>query len=78
MKYAIIENGIVAGVMVSDAEHAAEQGWVECSDVSPGWAYVDGVFIKPIVEKPAAPIAPTKDQLLAELAALTEKIKALA
>lgn len=78
MKYAIVENGIVVNVVVSNAKHATEQGWIECPDAGPGWAYVDGAFIKPIVDKPVAPIAPTKEQLLAELAVLTAKIQALA
>lgn len=81
-RYAVIENGVVANVVVADAEFAASQGWVACPHASPGWLYTNGVFSEPI--KPATPDpepaptpAPTKEQLMAELAALTAKIQAL-
>jgi hypothetical protein len=32
MRYAIIENNVVTNLVVSDAEFAAKQGWVECPD----------------------------------------------
>lgn len=48
MKYAIIENQVVANIALADSEYAKEQGWIEAPDyVSIGWGYVDGVFIAP-------------------------------
>jgi len=79
MKYAIIENGTVVNVVLADAQFALSNGWVECPDVVEiGWTYADGVFTVPVVVEPTAPPAPTKEQLMAELAALTAKIEALA
>jgi hypothetical protein len=77
MRYAIIENGTVVNVVVADAEIAIANGWVDCPEAGPGWAYADGVFTAPIVVEPPAPVAPTKEQLMAELTALTAKIQAL-
>jgi hypothetical protein len=77
MRYAIIENGVVANVVLADAAFASAQGWVECPDAGPGWSYASGVFTAPVPVEPAVPTAPTKDQLMAELAALTAKIQAL-
>lgn len=77
MKYAIIEDGVVVNVVVAEAEYAQSQGWVECQAAGPGWTYADGVFTKPVVVAPEPAPAPTKEQLMAELAALTAKIQAL-
>lgn len=77
MRYAIIKDGVAVNVVIADAEYAAEQGWIECPDAGPGWTYANGVFTAPIVQTPVAPVAPTKEQLMAELAALTAKIQAL-
>jgi hypothetical protein len=77
MKYAIIENGVVTNVVVAEAEYAQSQGWVECPTAGPGWTYADGVFTEPAVVEPTVPTTPTKEQLMAELAALTAKIQAL-
>jgi hypothetical protein len=79
-RYAIIENGVVSNVVVADAEYAAQQGWAECPDAGPKWLYADGVFTKPEiipVPVPEPTPAPTKEELLAELQALTAKINAL-
>jgi hypothetical protein len=77
MRYAIIENGTVVNVVVASAEIATQSGWVECPIAGPGWTYADGVFTAPVVVEPVAPAEPTKEQLLAELQALTTKINAL-
>ena len=48
MNYAIIENGIVVNVAIS--ESALEYNWVlipEGSSAWIGWRYVDGVFSAP-------------------------------
>ena len=77
-RYAIIENGLVANVVVADAEFAAQNGWIACPDAGPGWQYDGTAFteLDSILEPTPAP-APTKEQLMAELAALTAKIQAL-
>ena len=76
-RYAIIENEIVTNVVLADAEFANANGWVECPVAGPGWTYANGIFTEPVVVQPTAPAAPTKEELLAELQALTAKINAL-
>ena len=76
-KYAIIENGVVANVVLAEPEYAAQQGWVECPDAGPKWLYADGVFTAPAVAKPTAPAEPTKEELLAQLQAIQAQIQAL-
>ena len=82
-RYAIIENGVVANVVVADAEYAAQQGWIECPNAGPKWLYADGVFTKPAIipapepEPIPVPPAPTKEELMAQLAALSAQIQAL-
>jgi hypothetical protein len=83
MKYAKIENGVITNIVIADATFAAEHGLVEFpayfgdKAVGIGWKYDGTNFTEPdpvVIE--AAP-APTKEQLMAELAALTAKIQAL-
>lgn len=84
MNYAKIENGVITNVIVADADFASEHGLVEfptyISDkaVGTGWKYDGANFIEP--DPVVAPVvtAPTKEELLAELQALTAKIQALA
>jgi hypothetical protein len=76
-RYAIIENGVAVNVVVANAEYAAQQGWIECPDAGPGWTYADGVFTAPVVVEPTPAPAPTKEQLLAQLNALSAQIQAL-
>ena len=52
MNYAIIENGIVANVVVAD--EALATNWVETDQAGPGWLYQDGEFLPP------PPVVPTK------------------
>lgn len=77
--YAIIENGKVVNAVVSDADFAAANGWVELTAGGIGWDYIDGVFVdnRPVAVEPVPVPGPTKEQLLVELAALTAKIQAL-
>ena len=77
MKYAIIQNGVVANVVVADAEFASQNGWIECPTAGPGWTYADGVFAEPAVVESTAPAAPTKEQLLAQLNAIAAQIQAM-
>jgi hypothetical protein len=76
-RFAIVENGIVVNVVVADAQLASEHGWIDCPRAGPGWTYADGVFTAPVVVAPTAPPEPTKEELLAELQAITAKINAL-
>jgi hypothetical protein len=78
MKYAIIEAGIVANVVVADAEYAGLQGWVAAGDlVEIGWTYVNGEFVDLRPAPQSAPAAPTKEELLVQLQALQVQIEAL-
>jgi hypothetical protein len=77
-RYAIIENGVAVNVVVADAEIASANGWVDCPVAGPGWTYVDGVFTAPVVVAPTPTPAPTKEELLAQVQALTAQIQALA
>jgi hypothetical protein len=77
MRYAIIENGTVVNVVVADAEIASTNGWIACPDAGPGWTYADGIFTAPVVVEPTPAPAPTKEQLMAQLAALSAQIQAL-
>ncbi len=77
MRYAIIENGTVVNVVLASAEIATQSGWVECPTAGPGWAYANGVFTEPVVVESSVPAAPTKEELLAQVQALTAKINAL-
>jgi hypothetical protein len=77
--YAIIENGKVSNTVVAEADYAATQGWILLSDgAGIDWDYIDGQFVdnRPVPEV-VTPPAPTKEQLMVELAALTTKIQAL-
>jgi len=78
--YAQIENSKVVNTVVADDDFAAQQGWILCEIGGIGWDYIGGQFVdnrpKPVIET-VTPPAPTKEQLMAELAALTTKINAL-
>ena len=77
--FAIIENGKVVNAVVAEADYAAEQGWIALPDgAGIDWDYVDGQFIdnRPVPEV-IMPPAPTKEELLAQLNALSSQIQAL-
>jgi hypothetical protein len=77
-RFAIIENEIVINIAV--AETAIADNWIELPDhAGIGSSYIDGVFsnfpditIPELVEP-----EPTKDQLLAQIQALMDKVNAL-
>ena len=78
-RYALIENGLVANVILADPAFAAAVGAIPCSDTAgPGWLYDGATFSEPPPPpEPVAPPAPTKEQLLAQLAALQAQIVAM-
>ena len=77
--FAVIENRKVINIVVAEADYAAEQGWVELTGFAGiDWDYVDGQFVdnRPAPEV-VTPPAPTKEELLAQLNALSAQIQAL-
>jgi hypothetical protein len=75
-RFAIIENGTVTNVVIADAETATANGWIDCPDAGPQWTYANGVFTEPVVVEPVV-TTPTKEELLAQLQALSAQIQAL-
>lgn len=76
-RYAIIEDGVVVNVAEATNEFAATKGWILVDQESVGWTYTNGVFSPPTPTPTLELVASTKEQLMAELAALTVKIQAL-
>ena len=78
MRYAIIEAGIVKNAVLASPEYAAEQGWVELTEEAGiGWAFDGTTYTRPEPVVPPAPVAPTKEALLAQLQTLQAQIAAL-
>ena len=74
MRAHIIENGMVVNTIEVESLDFMP-GLIEATEGSIGDRYENGQFISP--PAPASEPAPTKEQLMAELAALTAKIQAL-
>ena len=77
--FAVIQDGKVVNTVVAEIDYAAEQGWVALTGVvCIGWDYVDGQFVdnRPVPEV-VTPPAPTREELLAQLNALSAQIQAL-
>lgn len=77
MKAHVIKNGVVVNTIEVDSFDFMPN-LVEATEGGIGWLYDGSTFINP--NPPVAiesPVAPTKEQLMAELAALTAKIQAL-
>ena len=66
MRYAIIENGIVANIALADAAFADEMGWVEAPEAAIGMTW-DGAAFGP------AP-TPTPEEIAAEAARVPESV----
>jgi len=84
MGYAKIENGVITNTVVADAAFAAEHGLVEFPTyinneaVGIGWKYDGTNFTAPDpIPEPIPAPAPTKEQLMAQLTALSAQIQAL-
>jgi hypothetical protein len=77
--YAIIENNTIVNAVVAEADYAAQQGWVLLTEgAGIDWSYINGQFVdnRPVPET-VTPPAPTKEELLAQLNALSAQIQAL-
>lgn len=79
MKYAVIENGKVVNLVISDADYAAQQQWVLADEnVQIGFNFINGAFVD---NRPAPEVVqidpPTKEELLAQLEAIQKQILAL-
>ena len=83
MGYAKIENGVIKNVIVADADFAAEHGLIEFPTyinnkaVGIGWKYDGTNFTEPDPVVAPVVVAPTKEELLAQLNALQAQIQAL-
>lgn len=79
MKAHVIENGVVVNTIQVESLNFMPN-LVEATEGSIGWLYDDQTFTDPnppVVVVVEAPVAPTKEQLLAQLNALTAQIQAL-
>jgi len=78
MRAHLIEKGVVVNTIEVESLDFMP-GLVEATEGGIGWDYVDGKLIdnRPQPPLPEPTPAPTKEQLLAELQALTAKINAL-
>jgi hypothetical protein len=80
MRYAEIKDGKVINIVIAEPDVAAERGWVECpEEVGIGWDYDNTSFIdnSPPFVAPTEPTKPTREELLAQLNALSAQIQAL-
>ena len=77
--YAVIDNNKVVNLCVASSEDPKPDNWVLCENGGIGWDYINGQFVdnRPVPPALEPAPAPTKEQLMAELAALTAKIQAL-
>ncbi len=83
-KYAKIENGVVTNMIVADSEWASDQGLVLCPDYDSagqalgiGATYANWQFTAYVAPEPTPVAAPTKEELMAQLAVLSAQIQAL-
>ena len=79
MRAHVIADGKVTNTIIVDSLDFMP-GLIEATSGGIGWDYIDGKFVdnRPVEVMPVPVPAPTKEQLLAELATLTAKIQALA
>ena len=79
MRAHVITDGKVSNTIIVDSLDFMP-GLVEATSGGIGWDYINGVFVdnRPVAVEPVPVPAPTKEQLLAQLNALSAKIQALA
>lgn len=77
--YAVIENGKVVNLVISDADYAAQQQWVLADEnVQIGFDLINGAFVDNRQAPEVVQIdPPTKEELLAQLEAIQNQILAL-
>jgi len=76
MRAHIIENGVVVNTIEVESLDFMPN-LIEATQGGIGWSYANGVFTAPPEPEISASSNPTKEELLAELQILTEKINAL-
>jgi hypothetical protein len=77
-KYALIENDIVVNAIEAEEDYAIANRLILLNgNAGIGWAFKNGEFIEPEIETVTTTSTATKEQLMAELAALTAKINAM-
>ena len=77
MRTAIIDNGICINIVISETLfHPDNLTMIYSENAEIGDLWDGTTFTKPELEV-VAPVVPTKEELMAELAALTAKINAL-
>jgi hypothetical protein len=76
MKAHVITDGKVSNTIIVDSLDFMPN-LVEATEGGIGWTYANGVFTAPLEPEIVAPPAPTKEQLLAQLNALSAQIQAL-
>lgn len=76
MKAHQIQNGKVVNTILVDSLDFMPN-LVEATEGGIGWTYANGVFTAPPEPEVVAPPAPTKEELLAQLNAITAQIQAL-
>jgi hypothetical protein len=76
--YAVIENNKVVNICIAESSDIKPDNWVLCESCGIGWDYTNGQFVdnRPVPEV-VTPPAPTKEELLAQLNALSAQIQAL-
>jgi hypothetical protein len=78
IKHVIIKDGVVINVVVSEADFAAEHGWIASDEAQIGDTWDGTTFTSPPAPEPAPPPPPpTKEELLAQLQTLQTQIIAL-
>ena len=83
MNYAKIENGVIINIIVADADFATEHGLVEFPTyinneaVGIRWKYDGANFTEPDPIVEPVVVAPTKEELLAQLNVLSAQIQSL-
>jgi hypothetical protein len=69
-------NGVIVNTIVVESLDFMPN-LIEATEGGIGWTYANGVFTPPPKPEVVAQLAPTKEELMAELATLTAKINAL-
>lgn len=69
-------NGVIINTIVVESLDFLP-GLIEATEGGIGWTYANGVFTAPPEPEVVVPPAPTKEQLMAQLNALSAQIQAL-